>query len=350
MGYSVGIGLTNDCNLGCAHCYRETGRVDYISLEQVKQICEAVPVASMGMGTGENALHPQFLEIVDYLAQRGVRLSLASNGYSLTSIPEHSLRSFHDVEVSIDFATQAEQDGWRGEGNWTLVHQAIERCHALGVEVSILATLMRANYDQMDRLVTLARRNGTNLRVNAYQAVKSDLFRLEYAEFWEGYQRLFADGLVVSCSEPVVRAVLAANLPAGAAASGLDLAGSVQSPCGRGSIRFNPRGRIIPCVYWPAGVDALSGGPAAPGVADLARFGESVLENPAFQAARFEPPSARDCPCRGGCASRRALNHRLDDHDDYCPWVRGESPRLDWQPAPTKDLMRSSNVCTTVVI
>jgi hypothetical protein len=61
MGYSVGIGLTNDCNLGCAHCYRETGRVDYISLEQVKQICEAVPVASIGMGTGENALTPSSL-------------------------------------------------------------------------------------------------------------------------------------------------------------------------------------------------------------------------------------------------------------------------------------------------
>jgi MoaA/NifB/PqqE/SkfB family radical SAM enzyme len=344
MGYSVGIGLTNDCNLGCAHCYRETGRVDYISLEQVKQICEAVPVASIGMGTGENALHPQFLEIVDYLAQRGVRLSLASNGYSLTSIPEHSLRSFHDVEVSIDFATQAEQDRWRGEGNWALVHQAIERCHALDVEVSILATLMRVNYDQMDRLVALARRNATNLRVNAYQAVKSDLFRLEYAEFWEGYRRLFAAGLVVSCSEPVVRAVMAANLPAGTASFGMDLAGSVQSPCGRGSIRFNPRGHILPCVYWPAGLQET------PGIDMLVRAGERVLEGPAFQAARYEPPSAGDCPCRGGCASRRALNNRLDAHDDYCPWVRGEDLRLDWQPAPAKDLMRSSNVCTTVVV
>ena len=27
MGYSVGIGLTNDCNLACAHCYRDTGQV-----------------------------------------------------------------------------------------------------------------------------------------------------------------------------------------------------------------------------------------------------------------------------------------------------------------------------------
>jgi len=330
MGYSVGIGLTNDCNLSCAHCYRDTARVDHISLAQVKQICEAIPVDALGMGTGENALHPEFNAIVEYLAGRGVKLSIASNGYSLTVMPDALLRAFHDVEVSIDFATEAEQDAFRGAGNWALVHRASERCRALGIEVSILATLMRSNTDQMDRLVALARRNGVNLRVNAYQAVKTDAYRLSYEQFWEGYRRLFAAGLVVSCTEPVVRAAL-----------GL---GEARSPCGHRSIRFNPRGMIIPCVYWPT--DPV----AAPRIADLGRLGASVLDTPEFWAARYEPPSAAGCPCQGGCASRRALNRRLDAHDDYCPWVRGDDPSLSWQPAPAKDLMRSGNVCTTVVV
>ena len=182
----------------------------------------------------------------------------------------------------------------------------------------------------MDRLVALARRDGVNLRVNAYQAVKTDAYRLSYEQFWEGYRRLFAAGLVVSCSEPVVRAAL-----------GL---GDVRSPCGHRSIRFNPRGMIIPCVYWP--VDAAK----APTIADLASGGAGVWETAAFQAARYEPPSAAGCPCQGGCASRRALNRRLDAHDDYCPWVRGDDPSLSWHPAPAKDLMRSGNVCTTVVV
>ncbi len=200
----------------------------------------------------------------------------------------------------------------------------------MGIEVSILATMMRTNYDQMDRLVALARKNGVNLRVNAYQAVKTDAYRLSYAQFWEGYRRLLAEGLVVSCSEPIVRAAL-----------GL---ADVRSPCGQRSIRFNPRGQVIPCVYWP--MDSA----APPTIADLARLGAAVFEIPAFQAARLEPPSAADCRCRGGCASRRALNGRLDSHDDYCPWVRGEDLKLDWRPAPAKDLMRSGNVCTTVVL
>ena len=330
MGYSVGIGLTNDCNLDCAHCYRDTDRLWSLSLAQVKRICESIPVGSMGMGTGENALNPEFIPIVEYLQDRNIRLSIASNGYSLTTIPEETLLAFQDVEVSIDHPTQSEQDVWRGDGNWALVHQAIERCKRMGIEVSILTTLMQTNYDKMDQIVALARQDGVNLRVNAYQAVKTDTYRLQYHAFWEGYRRLFAAGLVVSCSEPVVRAVM-----------GLD---DAQSPCGHRSIRFNPRGQVIPCVYWPVESDST------PDLEDLARLGDRVMGDVGFQSARQVPTSAVDCPCQGGCASRRALNYRLDSHDDFCPWVRGDEINLSWQPAPAKNLMRAGNVCTTIVI
>jgi MoaA/NifB/PqqE/SkfB family radical SAM enzyme len=245
-------------------------------------------------------------------------------------MPEEILSAFRDVEVSIDHPTQSEQDAWRGEGNWALVHKAIERCTRLGVEVSILATMMQTNYNQMDQLVTLARKDGVNLRVNAYQTVKTDTYRLEYASFWEGYRRLFAEGLVVSCSEPVVRAVM-----------GLE---DVQSPCGRRSIRFNPRGQVIPCVYWPTWSGSL------PDLDDLNRQGDRVMEDQSFQNARQVPVSAADCPCQGGCASRRSLNGNLDAHDDYCPWVRGDDVAFSWQPAPAKNLMRAGNVCTTIVV
>jgi MoaA/NifB/PqqE/SkfB family radical SAM enzyme len=330
LGFSVGIGLTNDCNLACAHCYRDTQSIDYLSLDQVKKVCDSIPVDAMGMGTGENILNPEFVEIASYLNERGVKLSIASNGHSLTTAPEHILKMFSDVELSIDFPAEIEQDTLRGPGNWKLVHQAIEHCQNLGIEVSILSTLMCTNFDKMDQMVTLARSNGCNLRVNAYQAVKTNAFRLSYAQFWEGYQRLFSAGLVVACSEPVVRAVM-----------GL---ADVQSPCGRQSIRINPRGQIIPCVYWPiVGTDDLA-------IENLSDLGERVLEEGVFQDARIDPPVASGCACQGGCASRRALNYELDAHDEYCPWNKGDTINLEWKPAPAKNLMRTGNVCTTVVV
>lgn len=330
MSYSVGMGLTNACNLACAHCYRPTERVDAVPLEQIQAICEAIPVGSMGMGTGENILHPQFEEIIRYLHGREVKLSIASNGLSLTTMSDEMLAMFNDLEVSIDYPTQAQQDGLRGPGNWELVHQGIERCHQAGKSVSILATLMTTNYAQMGEMVKLARSLRANLRVNVYQAVRTDAYRLTYEQFWEAYQRLFAAGQVVSCSEPIVRAAM--GLP------------DVQSPCGRQSIRFDMRGRIIPCVYWPI----RAANPYT--VADLTEMGEDVLNHPFFEEARQMPADAADCPCQGGCASRRAINQDLNGHDEYCPWVRGDQIDLPWQAAPAVDLVRSRNVCTTIVV
>ena len=117
-----------------------------------------------------------------------------------------------------------------------------------------------------------------------------------------------------------------------------------QSPCGRRSIRFNPRGQVIPCVYWPAEAGT------APTLEDLYRSGDRIMREQSFLAARQIPAAASDCACQGGCASRRRLNQNLDGHDAYCPWARGERIDLAWEAAPVdKGLMRAGNVCTTIV-
>ena len=152
MAFSLGIGLTSDCNLECAHCYRPTDSVYALSLDDVKAVCEHLPVRSMGLGTGENALHPHFVPILEYLSERGIKLTMASNGFSLMSMSEEHLRMFHDVEVSIDFVTEKEQNDFRGPGNWGLVGRAMDRCRSLGVEVSILTTLMNVNFQAMDQM------------------------------------------------------------------------------------------------------------------------------------------------------------------------------------------------------
>jgi len=333
MSVSVGIGLTNNCNLNCAHCYRDPDALACLSLEEIKLICERLHPTSFNLGTGENYLHPDFTEIVTYLADGGYKLSMASNGHSFTAMPEALLRRFHDVEVSIDFATAEAQDAFRTRGNWDLVMAAIARCQKLGLEVTILATLMAINYDQMDGLAQLAGRLGTNLRVNAYQPVQTSNFTPDYEQFWEGYRRLLSSARLVSTSEPIVNAVL-----------GLDDLGG--SPCGRQSIRFTPHGDITPCVYWPHRDLTLS---------DLPHLDEAqILASEQFQRSLIVPAACGDCPhvhsCGGGCASRRALLGDLDQPDPYCPLVRGEEIQLDFTPAPARDLPRGRNVCTTIVV
>jgi radical SAM protein with 4Fe4S-binding SPASM domain len=329
MRFSVGLGLTNACNLSCAHCYRDTGPARYLTLADVQRVCESVPVRAANLGTGENGLHPDLHAIVAYLRDQDIATSITSNGYTLSILSDEELGAFHDVEVSIDFPTEAEQDVFRGPGNWRLVLDQLDRCRRLGVTATVIAVMMRNNYDRLADVARIAAEHGAYFRVNVYQPVKADTFTLSYEQYWEGFRRLFAATSVVSCSEPLVNAMLG-------------LGGSCG--CGRTTVRVTPRAEVLPCVYWPH--RALS-------LADLERCGADIPGTAAFQEVLTVPAACRECvyveTCGGGCASRRALRGRLDEPDEYCPIVRGDTIDFDHQVAAGAELPKVGSACTTIV-
>src|SRR6202043_41302 len=187
-GISLGLGLTNECNLKCAFCYRDPTRADRLSLEQVKSLIECLPVRSVNLGTGENGMHPDYKTILTYLRTTPVKLTITSNGHSVAGLEDHQLRVFHDIEFSLDYPTQAEQDAQRGPGNWELIHQQAERCLRLDIPVTIIAVMMKSNYLRLADVARVAKRFDAPLRGNVYQAVRSDIYALSYEEYWEGFE------------------------------------------------------------------------------------------------------------------------------------------------------------------
>ena len=328
---SLGLGLTNECNLSCSFCYRDPMRADRLSLEQVKSVMERLPVRSVNLGTGENGMHPDFKAILGYLRQRPIKLTITSNGHSVAVLEDDELRAFHDIEFSLDYATQAEQDAQRGAGNWELIHQQAERCVRLGVPVTIIAVMMKSNYLRLTDVARVAKRFGAPLRINVYQAVRSDLYALSYEEYWQGFRKLFESTDAIAIGEPLVRAM--AGLP------------PLEGGCGVSTVRVTPRATTQPCVYWP--------GPGEP-LAELISSGSEILNSAPFAQARTLPEACRPCEfretCHGGCAGRRRLQGALLQPDFYCPIIRGERPRLDVHMAANRDLPKFGSSCTTVVI
>src|SRR5213595_1807731 len=184
-GIALGLGLTNECNLTCSFCYRDPTRADRLSLDEVKAVMEHLPIRSVNLGTGENGMHPDFKPILAYLLAQSVKLTITSNGHSVAVLEDNELRAFHDIEFSLDYPTQAEQDAQRGAGNWELIHEQAERCVKLGVPVTIIAVMMKSNYLRLANVACVAKRFNAPLRVNVYQAVRSDLFALTYQEYWQ---------------------------------------------------------------------------------------------------------------------------------------------------------------------
>jgi radical SAM protein with 4Fe4S-binding SPASM domain len=330
-GIALGLGLTNECNLSCSFCYRDPTRADRLSLDQVKAVMERLPAQSVNLGTGENGMHPDFKGILAYLQTKPAKLTITSNGHSVAVLEDDDLRAFHDVEFSLDYPTQAEQDAQRGAGNWALIHQQAERCMSLGIPVTIVAVMMKSNYLRMGDVARVAKRFDAPLRLNVYQAVRSDLYALSYEEYWEGFRRLFAETDVIAIGEPLVRAM--AGLP------------PLRGGCGVSTVRVTPRATTQPCVYWPGLGEPLS---------DLISAGAGILNSAPFEQVRTLPQICEPCEfrasCHGGCAGRRGLQGALLQPDFYCPIVRGQRPSLAVRMAANRDLPKLSSSCTTVVI
>jgi radical SAM protein with 4Fe4S-binding SPASM domain len=306
-------------------------RVDRLSLEQVRAVIESLPVRSVNLGTGENGIHPHFRDILAYLRTLPVKLTITTNGYSTAVLADEELRAFHDIEFSLDYSNEREQDSQRGPGNWTLIHEQAARCLHLGIPVSFIAVMMKSNYLYLAEVACVVKRYQAPLRVNVYQATRSDLYALSYEEYWQGFSALFAETDVIAIGEPLVRAM--AGLPARSGG------------CGVGTVRVTPRATIQPCVYWPGAGEPLS---------LLSLLKSVIMEIPAFVEARTVPKACRLCAylksCLGGCAGRRRLQNALCQPDFYCPVVRGEVQKLEIRLAPSRELPKSESACTTVVI
>ena len=204
------------------------------------------------------------------------------------------------------------------------------RALRLGVPVTIIAVMMRTNYDKLPEIGVLAAQHGANFRVNVYQAVKTDAFSLDYDQFWNGFQRLLESCPLAVCNEPIVRAILGFDAAAGG--------------CGKGTIRVTPKGDVLPCVYWPR---------RNLGLAELEKRGDAIINSPTFRELDRIPQFCGNCrfveSCRGGCPSRRLLRGGLDLPDEFCPFAAGKPlPSFASRAESSRQFSKAGSTCTTV--
>ena len=143
--FAMGLGLTNECNLACAFCYRDPARVDRLSLDQVRSAMESLPVRSVNLGTGENGMHPQFHEILGYLRTLPVKLTITSNGHSAAVLTDDELRAFHDIEFYVGLSLRARAGC--ATRRWQLEIDSRTGgalCSRLGTPVTFISVMMKA--------------------------------------------------------------------------------------------------------------------------------------------------------------------------------------------------------------
>ncbi|MDE5696474.1 MAG: radical SAM protein, partial [Lachnospiraceae bacterium] len=108
----VGINLTDICNLKCKHCSRK----NLLNLESAgffvnwKEIIDELAfngVFQIFLTGGEPLLHPEILEIIEYIKSKNIFIAILTNGLFLTDeliyeLDRMLVDEFDYIQISID--------------------------------------------------------------------------------------------------------------------------------------------------------------------------------------------------------------------------------------------------------
>jgi radical SAM protein with 4Fe4S-binding SPASM domain len=289
-----------------------------------------MPIASVNFGTGESIFYPLFREAVEFIVTFGIPISLTTNGASVEKMEDGLLKLFHDIDFSIDFPFPGMNDNWRGAGNFSSVLNGIKRCQEANVECSIVVCLMKENSGYMGQISDLAQKLRVNLRINTYKPVVAKEHHPSYEEFWKAIKTLTSSAYLISCSEPIINALINHNHSGNG------------HPCGKNSFRLKPDGKVVPCVYIRHNEIELD---------ELISEYEEKSEITLTLLSLPLPPQCQACElvqiCQGGCSARRILS-QPHCPDEYCFIGKAEKPQINVHWKKSKDLIHENYLCTLI--
>lgn len=305
--------LTERCNRACKHCYQDGNPVKELSLGDLRTIVglmeEAVKTwgktGTISLTGGEPFIRRDDLhDLMDQIdgSDNLIYYDILTNG-SLISESEANIlktqKKLRRVQVSLEGATSESNDAIRGPGSFDSTITAIRRLRNVGIDVSVMTTISRANQDEIPALVALLGTEGVTtlalerLIPEGSGAGLSDLV-LSPLELRELYKAVYQ----IAVNQPPVRLLL--YRPLFALLAPEDPTVGALCSAGNNALTIMPDGTLFPCRRLPIPI----GNVLADGFYKV-WYGSEVLwkiRNPQNLNAK-----CRDCTLLTQCRGCRAM-------------------------------------------
>lgn len=153
--------ITRRCNLRCLHCYSDSSsrhfpnELNWDECTAVIDDLAAFGVPALLLSGGEPMIHPEFFNLARYARERGLRLTLSTNGTLINGRNASLLREigFAYVGISLD-GIGATHDEFRGrEGAFEKAVFAFRICRAMGQKVGLRLTLTQHTVADLERIL-----------------------------------------------------------------------------------------------------------------------------------------------------------------------------------------------------
>jgi len=162
--------MTNGCNLACRHCWITPTFVnskpspgDCLDLELLKLAVsegKKLGLNNAKLTGGEPVLHPRFVEIVDFLSNENIKLTMETNATLIDARLARHLKNnttMWFVSASLDSTKPATHDHFRGvSGAFKATLKGIEHLVAAGYRPQVIMCPHRGNIHEVEELVKLA--------------------------------------------------------------------------------------------------------------------------------------------------------------------------------------------------
>ena len=160
--------ITRTCNLRCVHCYADSHAQIYPGELSWEQCCAVIDdladykVSALLLSGGEPLLHPHLPAILERATERGIKVTISTNGTRIT--PEWAAM-FKElgvayVGISLD-GIGAVHDSFRGvQGAFDAAIRGFRHCEAAGQKTGLRLTLTRNNVQSMADILSFIEQEG----------------------------------------------------------------------------------------------------------------------------------------------------------------------------------------------
>ena len=168
-GFTVYV--TNDCNLRCRHCWVSGGKsADYLRYELIiSRISEAydMGVRSFLITGGEPFMHPQILDIIEYVAQKeGAYIDIETNATMINDNEIERMAKYKNISLfaSIDSSTASTHDYIRGvNGAFEITKNTVEKLVKHKLLYQCIMAVSKLNAADVENTIQLCIRLGVKI-------------------------------------------------------------------------------------------------------------------------------------------------------------------------------------------
>ena len=153
--------ITRTCNLRCVHCYSDSMAMQYpgeLTWEQMKNVVDdlaAYQVPSLLLSGGEPMIHPRFFDLVDLATEKGLKLTISTNGTLITPEKAALLKAANVayVGISLDGIGKIHDEFRRKEGAFDAAVCGFKNCHDVDQKTGLRLTLTRHNVENINQIL-----------------------------------------------------------------------------------------------------------------------------------------------------------------------------------------------------